>query len=101
MEGACKYSGLSDGTLRTYIREGYVVSAKVILPGNHRGRRLINRPSLDAFIESYVVGTKRKADQQQKSLLTLLAAASEALAEASRIAAGLREDPRHELSTNL
>jgi len=96
MEGACKDSGLSDGTLRAYIRGGHVVSAMVVLPGNHRGRRLISRPSLDAFIESYVVGPKRHANQQKKSLLTLLSAAAEALTEARKIAADLQEHPDHE-----
>ncbi len=64
----------------------------VTLPGNHRGRRLINRASLDAFIESYVVGTKREADQQQRSLLDLLATAADVIAEARRMMAGMRGD---------
>jgi hypothetical protein len=89
MEGACRYSGLSDGTIWAYIREGYIVSANVILPGNSRGRRLINRPSLDAFIESYVAGPNRHSNKQQQDLLTLLANAADAIAEARRVAAGM------------
>jgi hypothetical protein len=91
IEGATRYSGLSDGTIRTYIREGHIVSANIVLPGNRRGRRLINRPRLDAFIESYVVGTKREADQQQRALLNVLSTAADAISEARRIAAGVRE----------
>jgi hypothetical protein len=64
----------------------------VTLPGNCRGRRLINRASLDAFIESYVVGTKREADQQQRNLLNLLATAADVIAEARRMMAGMRGD---------
>lgn len=67
--------------------EGYIV-----LPGNSRGRRLINRASLDTFIESYVVGTKREADQQQRVLLDLLSTAADAITEARRIAAGIRDE---------
>jgi hypothetical protein len=88
IEGACKYSGLSDGTICNYIREGYTISANVILPGNSRGRRIINRPSLDAFIERYVAGTKRETNKQQQSLLMLLKNAADAIAEARRIASG-------------
>ncbi|QTN34169.1 helix-turn-helix domain-containing protein [Akkermansiaceae bacterium] len=92
IEGATKYSGLSDGTIWTYIREGHIVSANIVLPGNSRGRRLINRPSLDAFIERYVVGTRREADQQQRALLDLLSTAADAIAEARRITAGVRDE---------
>ncbi len=92
IEGATRYSGLSDGTIRTYIREGHIVSANIVLPGNRRGRRLINRPSLDAFIESYVVGTKRESDQQQRAVMELLSTAADVIAEARRIAAGVREE---------
>lgn len=92
LEGARKYCGLSDGPIYAYIRSRHVVSAIVTLPGNRRGRRLINRASLDAFIESYVVGTKREADQQQRNLLDLLATAADVIAEARRMMAGMRGD---------
>lgn len=90
IEGARRYTGLSSNTIYNYIKSGHVVSAMVKLPGNGRGRRLINRASLDAFIERYVVGTKREADLQQKNLMDLLAAAADVIAEARRILAGLR-----------
>jgi molybdenum-dependent DNA-binding transcriptional regulator ModE len=92
IEGATRYSGLSDGTIWTYIREGHIVSSNIVLPGNIRGRRLINRASLDAFIERYVVGTRREADQQQRALLDLLSTAADAITEARRIAAGIRDE---------
>ena len=95
------YSGLSDGTIYSYIRSGHVVSAMVTLPGNRRGRRIINRASLDAFIESYVVGTKREADPQQRDLLELLATGADAIAEARRIAAGLRGDSGDQIPSIL
>jgi hypothetical protein len=89
MEGACRYSGLSDSTIWTYIRERHIVSANVVLPGNRRGRRLVNRQSFDAFIEQYIVGSKRETNKQQQALLTLLATAADAIAEARRVAAGI------------
>ena len=91
IEGACRYSGLSDGTIWTYIREGHIVSANIVLPGNRRGRHLINRASFDAFIERYVVGTKSETDKQQRALLTLLATASDATPDFSRIMARLSQ----------
>ena len=96
IEGATKYSGLSDGTIWTYIRAGHIVSSNIVLPGNRRGRRLINRASLDAFIERYVVATNREADKQQRALLDLLSTAADAIAEARRIAAGVREENESE-----
>lgn len=91
LKGACRYSGLSDGTIRTYIRGGYIASANVILPGNRRGRRLINRASLDSFIEQYVVGTRHMADKQRQALLPLLASAADAISEARSIAAEIHQ----------
>lgn len=92
IEGVRRYTGLSSNTIYNYVHTGHIVSAMVKLPGNHRGRRLINRASLDAFIERYVVDTKREADRQQRELLDLLAIAADAIAEARRIAAGVREE---------
>jgi DNA polymerase III epsilon subunit-like protein len=96
IEGVRRYSGLSSNTIYNYINTGHIVSAMVKLPGNHRGRRLINRASLDAFIERYVVGTKREADQQHRALLDLLSTAADVIAEARRIAAGFREEKDEE-----
>jgi hypothetical protein len=92
IEGVHQYSGLSSNTIYKYLHRGHIVSAMVKLPDNRRGRRLINRTSLDAFIERFVVGTKREEDQQQRELLDLLAIAADAIAEARRIAAGVRQE---------
>lgn len=51
LEGASTYSGLTIRTLQNYITAGHIVSANVVAPGNSRGRRLLDRASLDAFIE--------------------------------------------------
>ena len=96
IEGVRKYSGLSSNTIYNYLHTGHIVSAMVKLPGNRRGRRLINRASLDAFIERYIVGTKREADQQQRDLLNLLAVAADAIAESRKIAAGVRDEKGEE-----
>ena len=56
LEGAAIYSGLSQRTIETYIKENLVVSANVIMPGRSRGRRLVERESLDAFIEQFIGG---------------------------------------------
>ncbi len=47
---AAKYSGLSAALLYELIREKCIVSSTVLRPGRRRGRRLIQRISLDAFI---------------------------------------------------
>jgi hypothetical protein len=51
---AIGYSGIGERTLEKLISSGQVVSAHVLLPGNTRGVRLIDRQSLDAFIESAI-----------------------------------------------
>jgi len=52
IEGAAIYSGLSGRTIQNYVKDGLVRSSNVITPGATRGRRLIDRESLDKFIES-------------------------------------------------
>ncbi|WP_419529552.1 helix-turn-helix domain-containing protein [Haloferula sp.] len=54
LKKASIYSGLSARTLQNYIRKGLIKSSNVIAPGSSRGRRLIDRESLDAFIEAGV-----------------------------------------------
>lgn len=54
LEGAAIYSGLSQRTIQNYIKENLIVSANVIIPGRTRGRWLVDRESLDAFIEQFV-----------------------------------------------
>ena len=54
LEGGVVYSGLSRPLLEVAIREGIIRSSHVRKPGAKRGRRLIERKSLDAWIESGV-----------------------------------------------
>ena len=51
LQDASTYCGLSVRLLQDHIRNGLVVASNVIAPGATRGRRLICRESLDAFIE--------------------------------------------------
>ena len=62
INGAARYSGLSGRLLQEAIRENLVVSSLVTRPGAKRGRRLINRESLDAWIEA---GIGSKSDLPQ------------------------------------
>ena len=54
IESASSYSGFSKSTVQNYIKAGLIRSSNVVAPGNSRGRRLIDRESLDAFIEAGV-----------------------------------------------
>jgi hypothetical protein len=54
LKGAARYSGLSERTIVNYIKDGLIVSSNVIRPGASRGRRLVDRISLDAFIEAQI-----------------------------------------------
>jgi len=51
---ATMYSGLGTRVLQNHIRGGFIRSSSVCAPGSSRGRRLIDRESLDAFIEAGV-----------------------------------------------
>ncbi|MEI6654167.1 MAG: helix-turn-helix domain-containing protein [Verrucomicrobiota bacterium] len=48
------YSGIGARTLQNHIRAGHIRSSNACAPGATRGRRLIDRESLDAFIEAGV-----------------------------------------------
>ena len=48
---AAEYSGLSPALLYELIKEECIISSTVLRPGRRRGRRLIQRSSLDTFIE--------------------------------------------------
>jgi len=51
---AAKYSGLSPALIYELIKENCIVSSTVLRPGRRRGRRLVQRASIDAFIEAGV-----------------------------------------------
>ncbi len=56
LKGAAMYSGLSERTIENYIKADLVISSNVVMPGASRGRRLVERESLDAFIEQCIGG---------------------------------------------
>jgi hypothetical protein len=51
---AALYSGLGIRVLQNHTKAGFIRSSNVCAPGCVRGRRLIDRESLDAFIEQGV-----------------------------------------------
>ena len=54
LEAAAIYSGIGARTLQSRIKDGAIRSSNCCAPGASRGRRLIDRESLDSFIESGV-----------------------------------------------
>lgn len=52
--GASAYSGLGTRVLENHVKAGFIRSSRACAPGNTRGRTLIDRQSLDAFIEAGV-----------------------------------------------
>lgn len=48
------YSGIGERTLQNHVKAGFLRSSNACAPGATRGRRLIDRESLDAFIEAGV-----------------------------------------------
>lgn len=48
------YSGLGERVLQNHVKNGFIRASNVCAPGATRGRRLIDRESLDAFIEAGV-----------------------------------------------
>lgn len=53
-EQAAIYSGLGTRVLENHVRAGFIRSSNACAPGASRGRRLIDRLSLDLFIEAGV-----------------------------------------------
>ncbi len=45
------YSGIGQRTIQSHVKAGYIRSSNCCAPGASRGRRLIDRQSLDDFIE--------------------------------------------------
>jgi hypothetical protein len=54
LEQAQQYCGLNARTIQNHIKAGLIRSANVTAPGASRGRRLVDRVSLDEFIEGHV-----------------------------------------------
>jgi hypothetical protein len=57
-QAAAKYVGVSVRTLQNWEKAESFRTANVIVPGSTRGRRLIDRESLDEFIEGFVGAPK-------------------------------------------
>lgn len=53
-EQSAIYSGLGTRVLENHVRAGFIRSSNACAPGASRGRRLIDRLSLDLFIEAGV-----------------------------------------------
>lgn len=51
---AAQYCGLSSRTLLNYELRGLIKVANLIQPGSRRGRKLVDRTSLDELIESSI-----------------------------------------------
>jgi hypothetical protein len=51
---AAPYCGVSHGTLKNWEKAGLITVYNIVIPGSGRGRRLIDRESLDQFIEGSV-----------------------------------------------
>ena len=52
--------------LQNHIKAGFIRSSNCVAPGSTRGRRLIDRESLDAFIEAGVGKVSELAMNTQK-----------------------------------
>lgn len=67
-DGTAKaYCGLSDTTIKRAIRDGLIKSHIVNGRGEERGRRLIDRESLDAWIERRTELLRPSADSKPRS----------------------------------
>ena len=53
-QSAAKYVGVSKRTLENWEKAGCFRVSRVIVPGKSKGRALIDRESLDRFIEGYL-----------------------------------------------
>ena len=54
LDQAAIYSGLGIRVLQNHVKAGYIRSSNVVAPGCSRGRRVLDRESLDSFIEAGV-----------------------------------------------
>lgn len=63
--GATQYSGLGRSLIYEYIQDGTLISSTVKRSGRRRGRRLVQRASLDLLIEAGIGG--KSADNTGKN----------------------------------
>lgn len=75
-QSAALYAGVSVRTLQNWEQAGCFKSANVVIPGSTRGRRLIDRESLDRFIESFIGAPASKIGMNDKREAAASAGAS-------------------------
>ena len=54
LQDSAHYAGTSKRLIELWEKAGHIKVSRVITPGHSKGRVLVDRESLDAFIESYV-----------------------------------------------
>ncbi len=60
LQQAATYVGVSQKTLENWERQGCFKVARVIAPGKTKGRSLVDREELDAYIEQFVGARPRE-----------------------------------------
>jgi len=54
LQDSAHYAGVSKRLVELWEKAGHIKVSRVITPGNVKGRVLVDRESLDAFIEGYI-----------------------------------------------
>jgi hypothetical protein len=54
LQDSAHYAGTSKRLIELWEKAGHIRVARVITPGHTKGRVLVDRESLDSFIESYI-----------------------------------------------
>lgn len=54
LEDASNYSGVSRRQIQIWDESGFIRAANITKPGATRGRRVYDRESIDAYIESFI-----------------------------------------------
>ena len=60
LDGASNHSGVSRRQVLIWDERGFIRSANITMPGATRGRRVYDRESIDAYIESFVGASPSK-----------------------------------------
>jgi hypothetical protein len=54
LQDSAHYAGVSKRLIEIWEKAGHITVSRIITPGNVKGRVLVDRESLDRFIESYI-----------------------------------------------
>lgn len=54
LQDSAHYAGVSKRTIELWDKAGHIIVSRVITPGNVKGRVLVDRESLDRFIQGYI-----------------------------------------------